>query len=181
MGNIGDSFFQFQIALLVTMAFLAEQSKLDINLRSQFSQMRVAGRNINQSVCVGGKTFLEFCMNFINTFLQKNTTISKIQHKIQGNIFLPPYFRFFFLKERLPIRDVEKITNAEHNGRKIRCSTPSSQRITPCPPGVRQIRNSSRIRNVPPMNLIFWGCHRTVGSVSLHIHPSNNSGSAKRS
>ena len=68
MGNIGDSFFQFQIALLVTMAFLAEQSKLDINLRSQFSQMRVAGRNINQSVCVGGKTFLEFCMNFINTF-----------------------------------------------------------------------------------------------------------------
>ena len=38
-----------------------------------------------------------------------------------------------------------------------------------------------RIRNVPPMNLIFWGCHRTVGSVSLHIHPSNNSGSAKRS
>ena len=110
-----------------------------------------------------------------------NTTISQIQHKIQGNIFLPPYYRFFFLKERLPIRDVEKITNAEHNGRKIRCSTPSSQRITPCPPGVRQIRNSSRIRNVPPMNLIFWGCHRTVGSVSLHIHPSNNSGSAKRS
>ena len=41
MGNIGDSFFQFQIALLVTMAFLAEQSKLDINLRSQFSQMKL--------------------------------------------------------------------------------------------------------------------------------------------
>ena len=75
MGNIGDSFFQFQIALLVTMAFLAEQSKLDINLRSQFSQMRVAGRNINQSVCVGGKTFLEFCMNFINTFFYKNNLL----------------------------------------------------------------------------------------------------------
>lgn len=86
MGNIGDSFFQFQIALLVTMAFLAEQSKLDINLRSQFSQMRVAGRNINQSVCVGGKTFLEFCMNFINTFSIKIIfVIRKIQQLAKYN------------------------------------------------------------------------------------------------
>lgn len=130
MGNIGDSFFQFQIALLVTMAFLAEQSKLDINLRSQFSQMRGRWKKY-QSECLCRRKdvpgiLYEFHQYFsikIIFVIRKNTTISKIQHKIQGNIFLPPYFRFFFLKERLPIRDVEKITNAEHNGRKIRCST----------------------------------------------------------
>ena len=116
MGNIGDSFFQFQIALLVTMAFLAEQSKLDINLRSQVFSDEGRWKKY-QSECLCRRKDVPGILYEISSILfsikiifviRKNTTISKIQHKIQGNIFLPPYFRFFFLKERLPIRDVGK-------------------------------------------------------------------------